>query len=78
MTEKTDHDMLVEMHGGWLSLCKEVGALQKEVFGNGEPGLKKRVTVMEVKFAILWWIAGIITLSIVTTAVAAVWALIVK
>lgn len=70
MTEKTDHDLLVELHEGWIrfeehykSHCASDLEVREAVFGNGKDGVKAVVAdhIAREDERIKWfkWLAGL-------------------
>ena len=81
MPEKTDHDLLVDLHEAWIRFeahytghCESDKEVREAVFGkNGTPGLKQDVTVMKTKMGFAQWLGATAGAAGISALVTAIW-----
>ena len=67
-------EMIIQ-NGEITAVCKDVSGLKKDVYGNGQPGLKTDMNVIKTKMGLIMFIGAVIITSTIGTVVASVWSL---
>lgn len=83
--DKTDRELLLEIHTALAVLTSEVGSACKrldevcgDVYGNHKPGLKNDVTVLKTKVNFAQWLGGAAGGAGISALVASILALVLK
>ena len=67
-------EMIIQ-NGEITAVCKDVSVLKKDVYGNGQPGLKTDMNVIKTKMGLIMFVGAVIITSTIGTVVASVWSL---
>jgi hypothetical protein len=83
MADKSDRDLLEEiltsvagMKSDISHVCQDITGIKKDIYGDGQPGIKQDVGTLKAKVGLIIGIGAMIAAAAITGAVGAIWALI--
>lgn len=69
----SDHDLLVRIDNKLDTACSNLAKHELDLNGNGKPGLKQDMVVVQAELRLIMWVGGLVTAAVVGLIVTTIW-----